>query len=210
MANLKKLMIVPFFGDLPEWMDKFEPPIGYDFLLDTNLEKFKERVRSKLGIEYPGAYGSPKVWDYRCALGLLYEEELAGYDWWGHIDLDCVFGDVGKWVTDEFLSKLDVHSNHHSYVNGCWTLYRNTPDVNYLFTRYPFWGEIMTNPESLAWVEREYSRLLEKSGLRYAYTFWQGWPFLTNPNLEKHNGELYQDGEPIMMYHFRRSKRWPL
>lgn len=210
MPGLKKVMITPYFGDKPEWFDKFEPPKGYRWMLDTDLEKFKKRVKDKLGIEYPGEYGSPKVWDYRCALGLLYEEEIKGFDYWGHMDFDVVFGDVDKWMPDDKLDWLSVWSNHHSYVNGCWTLYRNSPEVNNLFMKYPGWKEKMIHPEPNGWVEQEYSRLLENSGLRYEYTFFQGWPYTTNPNLSKTpDGKLYQDGEEIMMFHFRRSKRWP-
>lgn len=111
-------MICPFFGKMPEWMDKYEGPKGYEMLIDTDLNKFKQRVGDILHIEYPGVQGSGKVWDYRCALGLLYAEEIAGFDYWGHTDFDCVYGDVEKWVSDKFLLTVDVHSNHHSYVNG--------------------------------------------------------------------------------------------
>lgn len=203
-------MITPYFGELPTWFDKFEPPKGYLWLMDTDLEAFKRRVKTKLNIDYPGRWGDGKVWDYRCALGLLYEEEIKGIDYWGHMDFDCVFGDVGKWVTDEFLTDLAIHSNHHSYVNGCWSLYRNVDYINRLFQAYPFWAEKMRTSEPNGWVENEFSRLLEKSGLNYAYTFWQGWPYTPTPILKKENGCLYQDGEEIMMFHFRRSKKWPL
>lgn len=201
---------MPFFGPLPEWWGKFEIPKGYNFILDDDLEGFKQRVKAKLGIDYPGTSGSGKVWDYRCALGLLYEDEIKKYDYWGHTDPDCVFGDVDKWVTDEFLSSVTVHSNHHSYVNGCWSLYRNAKPINRLFQDYPFWAEKMVHPEPNGWVENEFSRTLEESGFKYAYTFWQGWPYTTIPNLTKQDGKLYQDGEEIMMFHFRRSKKWPL
>jgi hypothetical protein len=201
---------MPFFGNLPEWWEKYETPKGYDFILDTDLEKFKIRVKEKLGIEYPGAYGNPKIWDYRPALGVLYEEEIRGFDFWGHTDPDCVYGDVGKWFTDEQLSELDIWSNHHSYVNGCWSLYRNTPAVNRLFQTYPFWAEKMIFPEPNGWVEQEFSRTLERSGLRYTYTFWQGDPYHPPFNLKKIDGRLFQDGKEIMMLHFRRDKRWPL
>lgn len=210
MDALTKILIVPYFGELPDWIQKYEPPTGYSFMLDTNFPKFKRRVKEKLGLDYPGEFGSGKVWDYRPALGILYEEEIEGYHFFGHTDLDCVYGDVSKWATDEFLSELDVHSNHHSYVNGSWTLYRNKSVVKNLFREYPFWGEQMASPDPNGWAENEYSRLLERSGLRYKYTFWQGWPYTTTPNLVKQDGKLYQDGEEIMMFHFRRSKKWPL
>ena len=209
-------MITPYFGEFPEWMDKYKAhyeetlkKAGYDWLLDTDIESFKKRVKDKLGIDYPGLPGTGKVWDYRGALGYLYEEEIKGYDFWGHTDFDCVYGDVNKWVTDEFLSELDLHSNHDTYINGCWSLYRNTKAVNELFLQCN-WRFYMEYPESNGWVEGPFSKRLERSGLRYKYTFWQGNPYTTEPNIKFENGKLYQDGEEIMMFHFRRSKRWPI
>src|SRR3990167_125719 len=173
MANIKKVFITPYFGDFPEWMDKFKAhfeevlrPKGYDWILDTDLEGFKARVKRKLNIEYPGLPGTGKVWDYRGALGFLYEEEIRGYEFWGHCDFDMVFGDVDKWVTDEFLAELDVHSNHISYVNGCWSLYRNTQKVNTLFMGTD-WKKYMTGGDVNGWIEGPFSRHLETSGLRY-------------------------------------------
>jgi len=209
--SIKKIMIVPYFGDYPEWWKQYKSPNGYDLLFDTDLEGFKIRVKEKLGIDYPGEYGSPKVWDYRPALGLLYDDIIKGYDYWGHTDLDCVYGDVEKFMPDHELEFLSVWSNHDAYVNGCWTLYNNTPEVNNLFRKCPGWKEFMVHPNPNGWVEEEYSRTLENSGLNYRYTFFQGWPYTTHPNLSKTpDGKLYQDGEEIMMFHFRRSKRWPL
>lgn len=201
---------MPYFGPLPEWYDKFELPKGYDILLDTDFEGFKKRVKEKLGIDYPGLPGTGKVWDYRGALGFLYADEIKGYDFWGHTDFDVVYGDVDKWVTDEFLSGLDVHSNHGTYVNGCWSLYRNIPEVNCLFLRGAWYENMLRRSDPTGWVEESFSRLLEQSGLKYKYTFWQGNPYTTEPNLEKKDGKLYQDGQEIMMFHFRRSKKWPL
>lgn len=208
-SQIKKIMITPYFGKLPDWMDKYESPKGYDWLLDTDIESFKRRVKEVLGFDSDIRAGTGKVWDFRPALGLLYAKEIEGYDFWGHTDFDCLYGDVNKWVTDEFLSNLAVHSNHDEYVNGCWSLYRNKPGVNHLFEAYPNWRYKMLG-EPNGWVEQEYSRLLEKSGLRYQYTFWQGNPYTTTPNLKKEGDKLYQDDKEIMMFHFRRSKIWPL
>lgn len=210
MAGLKKILITPFFGDMPEWMDKFEPPKGYEWLLDTDLEKFKARVKEKLGIEYPGVYGSGKVWDYRGALGLLYAEEIANYDFWATMDFDMVFGDVNKWFDDETLNGLDIWSNHPTYICGPWTLYRNTESVNKLFTNHAQWKEIMTSPEATGWIEEGYSRVVEQSGLRYKYSFFQGDPYHPPFNLIKVEGKLFQDDVEIPMLHFRRDKKWPL
>lgn len=232
MATLKKLIITPYFGPFPEWMDLFIADydrtlsrMGYDWQLDTDLEGFKKRVKDKLGIDYPGVRGGTKVWDYRCALGLLYEEELKGYDYWAHVDFDVIWGDVNTFLPDSELSKLDVYSGHSEYICGCFSLYRNCPEVNSLFKRYGMWEIMLSAPASTAWVEREFSRILELSGLRYTYTFHQGFPWTREPHIKKEGNKLFQylssekntslsnpemTWKEIMFFHFRYSKRWPL
>lgn len=210
MANIKKKLITCFFGQLPDWIEHYEPPAGYDWLLVTDLDDFNNRCEKLFGQKSPIVPGEGKAWDFRPALGLLYRDELVGYDFWGHVDLDCVFGDVDKWVTDGFLDGLDLHSNHSSYVCGPWTLYRNIDRVNNLFYECSGWKEYMFSPKPNGWVEGAFSRTVENSGIRYVYTFWQGNPWADKLNLERKNGKLYQDGVEIMMSHFRRSKVWPL
>jgi hypothetical protein len=207
---MKKIFLMPYFGELPEWYDKYQPPKGYELLLDQDLEGFKKRVKDVLGIECPIKPGTGKVWDYRPTLGLLYEKEIKGYDFWGTTDYDCVYGDVDKWVTDEFLSNLDLFSNHIDYVCGFFSLYRNKKEVNELFKKHPYWQDFMVDEQPNGWVETGFSRVLETSGLKYAYRSWQGDYTDTSPNLKLIDGKLYQDGTEIAMFHFRRSKRWPL
>ncbi len=217
---LKKILITPYFGKFPEWMDKFSPPEGYDWLLDTDLETFKKRVRDKLGIEFPGVYGSPKVWDYRCALGFLYEEEIKGFDFWGTADFDVVWGDMNKFYPDSMLGKYDFISGHNTYMAGCFSLYRNISDVNELFFKPGFWQNILEDPKPSGWVEDYYSRTVEESGLRYKYTFHQGNPWDKEPILKRMGKGLFQDEDKrgiettvwteVAFFHFRHSKRWPL
>lgn len=200
---------MPYFGKMPEWFHKYEKPKGYDFILDVDLESFKKRVKDKLGIDYPGVYGSGKLHDYRGALGLLYEEEIKGHDFWVTTDFDMVYGDVDKWFTDELLDQYDIISNHDTYVSGPWSMYRNIPLVNELFKKGE-WKENMSSPESTGWIESGYSRVVENSGLRWKYMSEQGDPYHPPFNLKKVNGKLYQDGVEIPMLHFRRLKTWPL
>lgn len=213
---MRKIFICPYFGDFPEWMGKYVKHAeklkmyGYDFLIDTDIEGFKKRVKDKLGIDCPIIPGTGKVQDYRATFGVLYEEELKDYEWYGHVDFDMVFGDVDKWFPNSLLEQYDVISNHGTYICGPWTLYRNTDSVNNLFRDYPDWKEKLIYPESNGWVEQEYSRALEASGLRYKYMFAQGDPYHPPFNLKKVDGKLYQDGVEIAMLHFRRHKVWPL
>ena len=226
MAPLKKVLICPYFGSFPEWMDLFLAdfnrtmiPQGYTIMLDVDLPDFKERVKRKLGIDCPIVRGNPKAWDYRGSLGVLYEEEIKDYDFYGHCDFDVVWGQINKWASDEVLSELDVYSSHSEYVCGCFSLYRNSSSVKNLFYNCPTWQMNLMSPEPTGWIERDYSRILEISGLRYKYGLSpQGNPFTDRPVLKKTGDKLYQlidgslDGNwtEVGLFHFRRSKKWPL
>lgn len=220
---LKKLLICPYFGPFPEWMDLFfadfmrtMKPQGYSLLIDTDLPAFKERVKEKLGIECPIIRGSSKAWDYRGSLGVLYSEEIKYYDFYGHCDFDVAWGNMSKFIPDSVLQELDVYSSHDTYVCGCFSLYRNHTIVNELFRAHRSWREIMTHPDPTGWIEEGFSRTLEISGLRYKYDLSsQGNPFTQTPILKKVEERLFQnmDGkfwQEVGMFHFRRSKRWPL
>lgn len=223
MAALKKLILTPYFGPFPPWFDLFiadfnqtMKPQGYEWGLDTDLPAFKKRVKDILGIEYSGVRGSGKVWDLRCALGLLYEEELRGYDYWGHMDFDLVFGDMSKFMSDSTLSEIDVYSTHNEYVCGAFSLYRNHKKVNELFKHTPTWAENMSGVEPSGWVEQEFSRILERSSLRYRFDIKpQGDPFTDSPVLNKSGNQLFQridlsektaSWREVGLFHFRRSK----
>ena len=212
--SLKKILICPWFGKFPEWMSKFEAPEGYDCIIDTDLEDFKNRVKMKLGFDYPGVWGDNKLSDYRSALGYLYEDEISGYNFWGHADFDVAWGNLDKFVPDSMLEELDMYSSHNEYVCGCFSLYRNCKEMNELFMQPGWWIDCMDKPETNGWVEKEYSRWLEQSGLRYKYDFPQGYPWTKTPILKKEDKGLFQEinGEwvEVGLYHFRHSKRWPL
>jgi len=68
----------------------------------------------------------------------------------------------------------------------------------------------MIYPDALGWVENEYSRLVETSGIRYKYSFMQGDPFHPPFDVKKEGDKLYQNNIEIPMLHFRRSKVFPL
>lgn len=67
---------------------------------------------------------------FKPAFGLFFEELLAGYDFWGHCDLDMIFGDLRKFLSEDILAAHDK-----ILCRGHLTLYRNTPEVNRHFMR---------------------------------------------------------------------------
>lgn len=59
------------------------------------------------------------------SFGLCFKEHLKGYHFWGHVDLDMIYGNLRKFLPDEVMSAHD-----RIYVRGHLSLYRNTDEVN--------------------------------------------------------------------------------
>jgi len=93
------------------------------------LSGFRERMSDALGFEV--GLGSPyKVCDFRPAFSVLLEGEARRYDYWGHCDLDMIFGDLSRFVTADLLARYDK-----TFSVGHLTLYRNCALANEMFRR---------------------------------------------------------------------------
>ncbi len=190
-------MIVPWVGPLPEWVDRWldntawvtAQGYGWDFLLDTDEDGIRSRVES-LGIKCPNLEGR-KLCDFKPALGEMYADEITagGYDFWGHTDLDCVYGRLWEYVTDELLAQCDVFSNDpEPDMCGPFALYR-TATASHVFREHPAWRKIMQSDIYQALDEPGMTRTVLRSRLTSAHAFWHG---------------------PDSMYvHFRRTKVYP-
>lgn len=145
-----KIRILSFcFRALPNyyslWLKSAERNSDIDFLVVTqddikkyNLPKNVEmihaqfndiidQVKLRIGCEV-NIHDPYKFCDMRAAFGYLFPEWFDGYDFWGGCDLDIIFGNLRKFITDDVLSAYDKILTHdHLY------LYRNTREVNERF-----------------------------------------------------------------------------
>lgn len=219
---LKKLFVIPWFGDFPSWMDDYLEHIkhmqqyGYDWFITTDEKDFTDRVESVLGFTPIIKPGTPLSHNYRTALGLLYADKLKDYDFWGITDLDCVYGKVDNFITDKQLEELDIHSNHYNYICGPWTLFRNIQKVNELFKLVPNWEQLMRDIDHQPgrWTEEEYSHVVDEQNdtgmIKRLYTHYQGADPNDDSSIIFDGTKLYDHNKEIMMFHFNRNKRWPL
>lgn len=208
---MRKALLLAYFGDLPAWADKFTAslPPGYEPIWVRDPGDFRKRVRDRLGIDCPTMAGTGKIHDYRAALGALYQPELAGFDFWGHTDLDVVFGRPDRFMPDEQLAELDVDTDHWEYLCGPWTLYRNRPDLNNAFREHGFWKEILADPTVYGWVETAFTMIIASLG-RVNYALRHSWDAQGVARLERaEDGTLTANGREVSFFHFRQTKRWP-
>ncbi len=110
------------------------------------LEEFKTLASQKLGftvsIDYPY-----KLNDFKPAYGFIFPELIDGYDFWGHSDLDVIYGNIRNFLTNEMLSNYDFISLRHDYTTGCFCLYRNNETLNTYFKRSKDYCLILSDPK---------------------------------------------------------------
>ena len=137
-----------YFGNLPMhirlWFRTcgYNPEIDFIFVTDqeidyplpdnvklvkTDIHTLTDFFSERLGLT-ANLYRPYKLCDFRPAYGVIYEEMLKGYDFWGHCDQDLVFGDIRALLTEEI---LDAHDKIQPFGHLC--LYRNNELMNNLY-----------------------------------------------------------------------------
>ena len=144
------------------------------------LEELENEIRIKLK-EPNAVIGIPyKTGDYRPMFGEVFQDWLKNYDIWGYCDIDVVFGNLRKFLTDD---KLDVYDK--IYPLGHLSLYRNTPEVNARWrlpdARYDI-QTVLTSPEVFAFDEW---RGIHNIYMRNKFPFYRKVEF-ANPSSECH------------------------
>ena len=217
----RKLLICTWFGDLPEWYDDWQANVdrltrvGYDVFLITDERWWATRAKQTLGVTWPKHADGRKACDYRACFGVMFGRELSlgNYDFWGHTDLDCVYGRVEEFCTEEFLDGVDIYANHFDYVSGPWSLYRNTELVNHAYQQVEDWQGHLTGDVTTGWVETDFTRAVDalaaEGKLRVAYHYWQTQNLNDFSTLTWDGDQLMENGREVMMAHFRRTKVYP-
>ena len=155
------IFIIPYFGKLPIYLPAFLHSIiplqdSVDFLFITNCEEineistpknfkvkissFEEMQRCILEKKLGHVYDPYKLCDYKPLFGLIFDEDIQGYKYWGHCDIDVMMGDVIG-----FLNKINYAIYDRIGVAGHFTLYKNKKEINELaLTQIP-------GPKYLRW-----------------------------------------------------------
>ncbi|WOO40807.1 DUF6625 family protein [Rubellicoccus peritrichatus] len=147
------------------------PPNAKDYpnvsFIPISNAEFENRASKILGFDckIPRAH---KICDYRPLYGLIFEEELKGFDFWGWGDNDIIWGDIRKFITEERLTKYDILTGLRCCIAGQFTIIRNTRKTNFLWQKVPEYKEKLLGSDKSANVcERGINEVLlpiEKSG----------------------------------------------
>jgi len=116
------------------------------------LDDIKALASKKLGftvnIDYPY-----KLCDFKPAYGFLFPEIIAGYKFWGHGDIDVVYGNIRNFMTEEILESYDIISSRHDYITGTFCLFRNNEQINSLFMQSKDYEKVFSSSEHFCFDE---------------------------------------------------------
>ena len=137
-----------------EWIvftdDKFEYPYPQNITVKyTTFEKIKDRIEKHFNFQV--CLDKPyKLCDYKPAYGEIFSDELRGYDFWGYCDIDLIFGNIRKFLSEEILEKYAK-----IFTRGHFSLYRNKPEVNSFYRNADnsFFRKVFTSNQSFAFDE---------------------------------------------------------
>ena len=159
-------LIIPYFGEFPNYFPLFlkscefnktidwtiitDNRVNYEYptnvhKIDMSFRELKIRIQSK--VQFSISLEEPyKLCDFRPAYGFLFPEIVDGYDYWGYCDVDVIFGDIRKFLTDDILKYPKLFELGH------FTLIKNNIFYNEMFMRHInnqlYYKKVFTNRKS--------------------------------------------------------------
>jgi hypothetical protein len=191
-------------------------------VIPMTLEQFAERVNAKF-YRHPNYFfrhnGTPSfnVFGFFPAYGYMFDDYLKGFDFWGHTNLDVVYGRLDEFITDEFLSNCDIFGNDKDAINGIFSLYRNIYPVNNLFRQVFGWEKIYSDAGWYGFDEREFSSIVRDAHNRKEIVFKSAFWAESERTVDKRHIRFNPDGSIVntrtnietMVYHFSKTKEYP-
>ena len=148
-----------------------------DWVLDNR--EIMIRVLTKYLTAYPYA-----LVEYKPTFGHVFAEFLDEYSHWGYSDVDIVFGDLSRWITQEELQDFDIVTygygdQNRVYLRGQFTFHRNIPKINQLWRKCEYlshldqrFSKVLSGEQKLKFESAEgcySSAILERQDIRVKY-----------------------------------------
>jgi hypothetical protein len=166
--NAKICFIVPYFGKFPNYFQLWlyscaaNPNIDWFLVTDNNENysypnnvkfismRFDDLIRKidtlyDFDIQIKSAY---KLTDFKPAYGEIFYELTRTYNYWGHCDVDLIFGNIEKLLKEKLLLGYDK-----ILTRGHFSLYRNTTYINNLYKKNDTYVKIFSDPSYFSFDE---------------------------------------------------------
>ncbi|WP_404790608.1 DUF6625 family protein [Altericista sp. CCNU0014] len=160
-------LVIVYVGPLPDYFRYFSESVARNRDIDLDVYLFTDRVSQPdlsgnlkqipLTLEQFNKLASEKLeipvsvnWGYKLsefkpAFGVIFEEYLKDYDFWGYCDLDIIFGKISHFITEEILTNYDIINASEMQLVGHFILFRNNSTVTNLFRQTEDYIKIFTD-----------------------------------------------------------------
>lgn len=226
--NYKLALIQVWLGPIPEYFKyHFETikNLDYiDFLFFTDQEvkeesdnfkkiyidknKIEQLIQNKTGQSF-SIINNKKVCDLKASFGHLFEDYLSNYSTYGVYDIDTLFGNIDKFVS-EHLFNYDFISfgteNVFNRLSGPLLIFKNTEKVKKSYL-CDYFFEMMKDPNIVCFEENYFFENIVKQDFSYKIlknvcNFIEKEGCFANYYTEWDDGILTMNGNEIMLFHF--------
>lgn len=113
-------------------------------LIYKTLEEINVIATEKLGFK-TNIKSTYKLCDFKPTYGLLFSDLLNKYDFWGHSDIDIIFGNIRKFITDDLLTDHDLIAVRHDFLTGYFLLFKNNEKMRMLFKHSKDYKKVLSS-----------------------------------------------------------------
>lgn len=113
-------------------------------------ENMQESIKSEFGVDFEFK-DTRKICDLKTAYGTIFGYLTRSHDFWGHCDLDIIWGDINSYINPDTLHKYDIISGDQNRLCGPFTLYSN--GLRDVYTKHPKWEKILFDEKHHAFDE---------------------------------------------------------
>jgi hypothetical protein len=181
-------LIACYLGPLPWYFGffihscKYNPSVDFFILIDDTssmwtlpsnvhiIYQTKEDIsillteRLKLEISIHDGY---KLCDFKPTYGIVFSDLLYKYDFWGHTDIDIIYGDIRHFITCDLLETFDLISVRPDWLTGCFLLYKNNDRLNTLFMHSKDYKKVFTSAKHYCFDETNFAHDAFSQGKNY-------------------------------------------
>ena len=123
-------VLLPYFGKFPNYFEFFlqsckdNPTVDFYVITDNDCEKYisdkdsnihfyettfeEVKARFQKAFRFKIAMTRPyKLCDFKPVYGMVFNDIVQRYDFWGYCDCDLIFGNIRRFLTDEILNNND-------------------------------------------------------------------------------------------------------
>jgi len=126
-------------------------------IVNMSKDIYIEKVSKKLKVNFKPE-NDYKFCDIKPMYGVLHEDEIDGFDFYGYGDIDVIYGNIRKFYTDQVLEN-NIISTHSWCLSGHLSLFRNVDWIRNAFRRYNEWRMIVENPKNLRFDEDSFIKV---------------------------------------------------